>query len=45
MTIGQGIAIAAMWLLPLGGALSKSVTGVGLIFCVCAALLGTWIVH
>lgn len=43
MTMGTGIAVAAIWALPVACALSKRVTGVGLSFSMIAALVATWV--
>jgi hypothetical protein len=44
MTIGQGIALVAVWALPVTAAIVKRVTGFGLFMACVTALLATSII-
>ncbi len=44
MTLGMGIAIAAIWGLPIAACFAKDVSGVGLAAAIMAAIVGTIII-
>lgn len=44
MTLGTGIAIAAIWMLPVASAFAPRVAGQGFVMSMLATIIATWIV-
>lgn len=44
MTLGTGIAIAAIWMLPVASTFAPRVSGQGMAMSTLAAIIATWIV-